>query len=458
MANEVIVMNTKVIALVVVVIVVAAGAVGAAALLNNKGSNEKYYAIDGALNVYGNADGDYKIDGNDLSVIQDVIDGKKRFAHYPLADANLDGKVDSADKDLVNKIINKESCTINIINQKKTAGNYNSSVKWPVKSAIATGSSNNLLLFTFAGINEYVHGICYSTTPDWVLFPYYKDVTKLANSSTAISIDAANDTIKEYNVTALISDYTDSTISNESEYNKNGIDVIRVSAAVTDPDKYASQLLMLGFLFGTETKALEFAEWNTKVLKEIGDKVATIADANKKTVVTSNSAASTKGVWLSAGVSDYRAVMEQAGGVYAIGDDYDIYAVSGYTSGAYFKKGDTWLYQPDVNPDYIISMRVSTWYSGTVDVKDLWEKSVSAFDESEAYTNKHVYVMTGDAPITIRIAYAAAILYPDVFTMDWANDLNKEVFEKFYPADINPEGKSFVISYDDYTAAKAAAA
>ena len=452
-------MNTKVIALVAVVIVVAAGTIGAVALLNkNGGSDEKNYAIDGALNVYGNADGDYKIDNSDVDIIQDIIDGKKRFAHYPLADANLDKKVDSEDKDLVKKIINKESCTINIINQKKTAGNYDSSVKWPVKSAIATGSSNNLLLFTLAGINEHIHGICYSTTPDWVLFPYYKDVARLGESSTAIPIDAANDTIKAHSVTAVLSDYTDSTISNESEYNKNGIDVIRVSAAVTDPDKYSSQLLMLGFLFGTETKAMEFAEWNTKVLNEIKDKVATIPAEKLKKVVTSNSAASTKGVWISAGVSDYRAVMEAAGGVYGIPDSYDIKGVSGYTSGAYFKKGDTWLYEPEISPDYIISMRVSTWYSGTVNIVDLWEKSVSAFDETSAYIGKNVYVMTGDAPITIRIAYAAAIMYPDVFTMDWANGLNAEVFEKFYPADIDTSGKSFVITFDDYDKAKKAAA
>ena len=451
-------MNTKVIALVAVVVVVAAGSIGAVVLLNqNNNSSEKNYAIDGALNVYGNADGDYKIDNNDLNVIQDIIDGKKRFAHYPLADANLDKKVDSEDKELVKKIINKEECTINIINQKKTAGNYDSTVKWPVKSAIATGSSNNLLLFTLAGINDKIHGICYSTTPDWVLFPYYENVTKLASSSTQISIDAANDTVKQYNVTALISDYTDSTINNEAEYNKKGIDVVRVSAAVTDPDKYASQLLMLGFLFGTETQAMEYAEWNTKVLKEISDKVATIDQEKLKKVVTSNSAASAKGVWISAGVSDYRAVMEAAGGVYGISDEFDVYGVSGYTSGAYFKKGDTWLYQPGTSPDYIISMRVSTWYSGTVNTVSLWEESVGAFDETSAYLNKNVYVMTGDAPITIRIAYAAAILYPDVFTMEWANGLNKEIMEKFSPGEINTDGKFFVISYDDYNAAKLAA-
>ena len=104
-------------------------------------------------------------------------------------------------------------------------------------------------------------------------------------------------------------------------------------------------------------------------------------------------------------------------------------------------------------------MRVDKWYSGTVNKVTLWEESVSIFDDTSAYANKKVYVMTGDAPITIRIAYAAAILYPDLFTMEWADGLNKEIFEKYYPVkDIDPSGKSFVITYDDYTKAKAAAA
>ncbi|MBE6527145.1 MAG: hypothetical protein E7Z63_05190 [Thermoplasmata archaeon] len=443
-------MNTKAIAVIVVVVVVAAAAAGAFVLLNSDDKKDNSYAIDGALNVYGNADGDYKIDSDDLDVIQDIIDEKKSSADYPLADADKSGKVDDADKTLVQKIIDKEPCTVNIINQKKTAGNYDSTVKWPVKSAIATGSSNNLLLFTLAGINDKIHGICYSTTPDWTLFPIYKTVERLGTSSTAIPIDAANDTIKKYSVTALISDYTDSTISNEAEYKGNGIDVIRVSAAVTDPDKYASQLLILGFLFGTETQAMEFAEWNTKVLKDIKEKVDGIS--KKSSAITSNSKATAKGIWISAGASDYRNVLEAAGATYAISDSYDIKAVSGYTSGAYFNTGDSWIY--DIDPDFIVSMRVSSWYAGTVDIVTLWEESVGLFNMTESYQNKDVFVITGDAPITIRIAYAAAVMYPDVFSMDWANNLNKEIFEKYYPIDIDLTDKFFTISYDDYKAAK----
>ena len=445
------IMNTKSMVILAIVAVAAVAVVGGIVLFGQSDDDDKKtYAIDGSLNVYGNADRDYKIDNEDLQIVKDIVAGEKSFADYPFADADYNGTVNDADVELVQKILDKEPCTITHVNIKKTAGEYISQTSWPVKSAIATGSSNNLMLFTLAGINDKIHGICYSSTPDYTLFPTYEKVERLGTKSTAISLDAANDTIKQYKVTALISDYTDSTISNESEFEDNGIDVIRISAAVVDPDKYASQLLLIGFLFQSETKAMEFSEWNTKVLKDIASKVSTIE--KKKTVITCNSAASSKGVWVSAGASDYRDVVEAAGGVYAITDDYDVQSISGYTSGAYFAEGDTWIY--NLNPDAIVSIRVSDWYSGSLDIVKKYEESVGLFKQTKAYEDGYVSVITGDAPISIRVAYAAAMMYPDVFSIEWANELNEEAFEKFYPVDIDFKGKTFAITSEDYEAAK----
>ena len=446
-------MDSKAMAVLAVVAIVAVGGIACFVFFGGgSGSGEKY-AIDGTLNVYGNADRDYKIDNADLKIIKDVKDGKATLEDYPFADANCSGAVDDDDVALVEKILKNEPCTVYFVNVKKTAGEYISTVKWPIESAIATGSSNNLLLFTFAGINEKIHGIA-RQTPDWGLFPYYKDVTQLNTTTTKITLDMANDTIKQYNVTALISDYTDSTISNEQEFRDNGIDVIRVSAAVTDPDKYASQLLLMSFMFNigddAHKKALEFAEWNTKVLKDIKTKTAAITD--KHTAIVTSSGLTNNRIWISAGTSDYRDVVEVAGAQYAIGDNFDIYSISGYTSGAYYYHGDTWLY--NLNPEYIIAIADSTYYSGTVDVVSLFENRLQLFDETQAYENKNIAVVMGNGPVTMRVAYCAALLYPEVFTMEWANNLHKEMMEKFFPGELDLDGKFFVITYDDYIAAK----
>lgn len=442
--------------LIAVIVVVAVVAVAAFVMMG--GSSSDKYSINGSLNVYGNADGDYKIDQKDIGVIEDVIDGKKTLAQYPFADANTDGVVNQKDIDLVNKIINKQNCTVYIVNQKKTAGEYISTVKWPIKSAITAASSNMLLLFEFSGLTDQIKGISFTSSSDPALektiFGYYATITKLGTSSTAISIDAATDTINKYNVTAVIADYTDSTLSNEAAFVADGIDVIRVSAAVTDPDKYASQIMLMSFLFNTQSDAIyEYAEWNTKVINDITKKLEKVKE--KATVIACNGAISsssgTKRIWVSAGSSDYKDVVETAGATYAITDEF-LKTISTYTSGAYFNEGDTWVYQ--LNPSSIISIRTGAWYEGNVDPVKMFEESLSIFDKTQAWETDHVAVIAGDAPITVRIAYAAAILYPNLFSMEWADGINKEAMNKFYPEEVNLDGKYFCITKEVYNALK----
>jgi len=460
-------MEQKVIIVLVAVIAVVAVAGAAVFLMGGNNDSGEKYSINGALNVYGNADGDYKIDQKDLDIINDIINGKKDAKDYKFADADQKNGVTQDDAELVKKIINKEPCTVYIVNQKKTAGEYTSSVKWPIKSAIATASSNNLLLFELSGLTDQIKGITFTSSSDpaieKTLFAYYADrdkVAKLGTSSTAIDIDAAMDTIKSKNVTAVITDYTDSTLSNEAQFNANGIDVIRISSAVTDPDRYSSQLLMMAFLFDTNNeKIYEFAEYNTKILNEIKEKLKSVD--SKRKVITCNGAGSVDKatgiprMWVSAGSSDYRDVVEAAGGVYGIDEDL-LGRISTYTSGAYFNEGDTWVYE--INPSAIISIRAGGWYEGSVDTVKMFEESLSIFNKTGAWENGGVAVIAGDAPITVRIAYAACMLYPEIFDLDWANEINQNIMDKFYPEKLNLEGKPFCITKEVYEAAKKAAA
>ena len=77
--------TTKIIAVVVVLVLVVAGI--AAFMIFNNGSG-KGASIDAALEVYGNADNDYKIDEADKTVINKIIKGEDGYTleKYPLAD------------------------------------------------------------------------------------------------------------------------------------------------------------------------------------------------------------------------------------------------------------------------------------------------------------------------------------------------------------------------------------
>lgn len=427
-----------------VVVVAVAGCAGAVYVLNDDDKDGDKFSMVSGLPVFGNADGNGVIDSSDLAIVKDVKDGKKTLEEYPYADANQDGEVNDADVELVQKIINKESCTIYHVNTCST-GNYVASTAWPVKSAVSTGAANMLMLLTLAGVKDMVHGITYSasSSPDPALFPTFSKMKSLGSSSTKMTTDAVGDIQKTYNVTALISDKTASTISNESDFEAQNIDVIRVDAAYVDVEKFTTQIILIGFLFGTETQALSVAEWELETMKEINDKVATIE--NKVSAITTNGSTA-KGAWVSAGTSDYLDVIKAAGGNYAIGDgDFP----STYASGAYFVTGDTWLYKCDF--DYIVSIRTGGWYSGMTqeEITKKYDDTMEYLTATEAYQNHNAYVIVGDAPVILRVAYAACVMYPEIFSTEWADDLNKEFFEKFYDVDIDFTGKTFVISYND---------
>ena len=77
-------MNAKIIAIVAVVVIVAGGA-GAFMVLNNGNGAKNVERVDTALAVYGNANNDTVINNNDVTLIQEIIDGKKVLKDYPFA-------------------------------------------------------------------------------------------------------------------------------------------------------------------------------------------------------------------------------------------------------------------------------------------------------------------------------------------------------------------------------------
>ncbi|WP_400202015.1 dockerin type I domain-containing protein, partial [Candidatus Methanarcanum hacksteinii] len=106
--------KTKMIALAAVAIIVVA-AVAVVLVTNNSSSDDVQVKSD--LRVFGNANGDYKIDSKDLDIIEDYLkltesERAQKLIENPLADADYDGIITEADRDLVKKIVNGESCTV----------------------------------------------------------------------------------------------------------------------------------------------------------------------------------------------------------------------------------------------------------------------------------------------------------------------------------------------------------
>lgn len=121
-------MNAKIIAVAAVAIIVLAGAGGILYFKDNKDSDDAIdlVANDVHLDIFGNADGNSRIDKEDVRIIQDYLDGKIELSDmlvttdangksYYVADANRDGKITSEDVDFVNSLIDRTADKVHFL-------------------------------------------------------------------------------------------------------------------------------------------------------------------------------------------------------------------------------------------------------------------------------------------------------------------------------------------------------
>ena len=448
--------NTMKITAVVVVIVVAVAGIAAFLVMNNgSGSSVK---IDAALEVYGNADGDYKIDNADKDVIQKIIDGKEGYtlAKYPLADTNYDGKVTTADIDALKLIIDGKNTTVYHLNHttdtdKYPSGTYVVSTAWPITKTVANGAANALIMYALVDIKSNIVGINYSSSspPDSVIWPDFAKMPSLGTSTMYISEDLLVECLEANPGTSAVltadnKGYLDGSkgLSEQEIEEKYHLDVIRVEHAAADADSYCSALLLVGFLFQKDSEAVAVSEWTTKVYKDITDKTSKVTTKVKAT-------ASSYYTYLSALNSDYSDYIAYAGG--------EVPLWKGATSSIYFdrtsSKFDPRVYEDQYQGDVIIVYRTgsgflkASWY----DTPDKWDAAtmndhLEHFSEFKAYENKQVWHTSGDMPIVARVIYSAAILYPDLFSMEDADKLHQEFVDKFLGGLYNVSELNFVLS------------
>lgn len=457
--------TTKLIA-VVVILVIAAASVGGYMVLK-KDKKDSGMEIEAALEVYGNADNDYKIDSGDVSIIKKVMNGDEGYdlSKYPLADANNDAKVTQEDIDLVNKIINGEKTTVWVISHTTDTsvpnGEYAVTVNWPVTKCVANGAANALIIYEMIGLRENIVGINYSSgsPPDPVVYKHYFDMPSLGPSTMYLNETDLSNAVTDNPGTTLVvtadnKGYLDGTKGVSETYIRETmkLDVVRIEHAAVDPDEYSSALLMLGFLFQKDTKAQEAAEWTTQIFKEVTEKTS-------GTTAKVRVAATSYYNYLSARNSDYADVVVQAGGTYVI--------PSSKTSSVYFENSGTHVADPDIlkpenQPDVIIALRTSaflgkaadgaSWYGDT----SKWSVSsmqsqLKHFEVFDCYGEgkEKVYTISGDCPIVARVLYSAALLYPDLVSMEFANEKHQEFVDMFLGGSYKVADCHFVLTQKD---------
>lgn len=440
-------MDTKVVIAVAVVAILAVAGIGTAIALNNKGGSSNPADIpvdnimDGAtLKVLGNANKDNVIDDKDVKAIEKYIEDGVKYETIPIADANNDKKINSDDIDVVKKIIAKEDTTVWHVNyydidQNTTMDTQLVSTAFPIKKCIITASTNTAMTMMLLGItsSDVVVGAAYSSLDSKLFGSTFADtnkVTKVNTTATKIEFEAGvsnatSELIKNKQVTAIISDWNKSYLTNWQEFENANVDIVRGASASVDYVVSENTYRTLGLLFGVDqTRVDTIADLNTYVLKAVAQKGATVTE--KKAAVASSNTGD-----VSAGNSDYTALITLAGGEWGL---------KGYTAAdsATIKVKDhdeVFSY----NFDYVFHIRTYLGYTAKTPAKisDEYDKYVADFLAWDKTDGKAEYLISGTMPVPLRAAYIGNVLYPELFPIEWVESFHSDYVALFTGATVN---------------------
>lgn len=420
-------MNSKQLIAIAVVIVVAVAAVAAALAITGGGDGDGD-STPGAVKtgaIYGNVNGDTRVDQTDISMVQDVIDGKKTLAEYPLADANKDDKVDYDDLDIVKRMSERQPTEIVVVNYL----GENVTIDYPVKDYAFLGGTNVRTAIAVLGLadgmlangtNKYISPILDKALYDG------KESRKISTLSSSLTTENIN-TLVNAGARIVISEESGMSSSDEMVRALQGVGIDYLELNFKDLTHSKASISTMGILFGCEDKAERYNDWTDSVMETIvsseGNRFGT---ATVLCVTMSNSVSGTE--------SDYYAATQEVGGK-NLADWND--------KTRKFNTGDSWLYDKKYNADFMFHFK-SLSFPEPPSQDDL-DKYLGYF--SETYTCKEAngyYLINGVLPLPVRNAVMAEIMYPECFEEGWSQTLFQEYVDTFLGIDFQVSKNQYI--------------
>ena len=448
--------NTTTIVLVVAALVVAAG--GASFFLLHQGSSDNEAINKSPLPVFGNANEDGYVNGDDVDLINKMIDEQTPIESYPFADANRDGKLNDDDIKIVNDLIAGNPTRVIFVDQYdlvKEKYRY-VTVDYPLKD-IVTQNADMLLLTQMISGDDRVAG--YIANIDNYPAEFHK-VTHNGYSKcigTTARFIAASDWegIKNLDVQlhdkgsqigailvhseAAVGDYKD-------DIEAAGIPLVYLRC--TDPIYSIDAGVLLGFLMGPDhfDKAVKYGIDCRDTISSITDKVSGINDADRKRFISLCMVC-----YVGQTESQYTKI-----GLFAGGKE-----MSGLEGNTSVKLEDTEaITKYNDKIDYILNC--STQDCVLVDPISLWEDTGVRYIEKSTHYKDMVWINMS-MPVPCRVMYATSIFYPDIISRAEADSFFQTMVDKHmsYLNDTVADGEFSVkndmftlLNYQDYEDAK----
>ncbi len=397
--------TTKILAIAVVA-VIAIGGISAYLLIGDDDEVVKNYS--GRLQIFGNADNDDHIDSDDLKAFDEMYESNSwDKTKNPYADANRNGVLDDGDREIIQKLVNKESCKVSYINGLGDVA----TVEYPLKKIAIAGTSIHPVINALgaADLAKAKAGGTKSLNP--VLDEPTFDLPSIGSSPYKID----KELMSNYDIDAVITLYSSTYDQVETALAGTPVQCVRIDPESTDSS--LNTYLLMGFLLQKTERADVIVGFYDKYNKIIADKVAKIED--KKTSITMYS-------FSMCGTKYYLTENSVSAGTINLSD---------FEKNTQSMKDDmgAWAAVPKYQADYIIQ------YEGMSLRNDDAANKVDKYTAYGQYAAKmdaypeHYFVVNKNMHDIARIAFTAGVIYEEEFGLDFAYDLYQELIEVFYP-------------------------
>ncbi|MBQ8180036.1 MAG: hypothetical protein IJ026_06340 [Candidatus Methanomethylophilaceae archaeon] len=395
--------RNQIIAIAAVIILAVAGA--AVVLVTSGDDGPSDMDTTGRLMVYGNATNDDYLDNEDVKCLEDIISsGTWDKEASPLADADQDGSITEADVDMVKRLVNGESMTV-YYNGYSGGDPAICKVKYPIVNCVVAGTNPAMILKSI-GCQDLVVGYALGTSPDTV---YFSDIIANGEAVSDSILKVDEEIFSELGTRTIITQDSASYIKNESTFVLSGADVVRIAASNTQDS--LSSAITLGFLMQREESAQAYAKYCDDLLADIEKKLEEVDEkVTSLSVTMSNSVGGT--------TSDYYDATTRAGSINIA--DWN-------TTTQKYEEGAEWIHQYPAQ--FIIHARTLGY--GEIDIQKTWTSNGELFSDTHAYKNGNYYILNGNIPVHLRVAYMAEIFYPDIFGEGYGDKAHQEYVDEF---------------------------
>ncbi len=415
--------------------------------------------VSATVPVYGNANNDLYINSDDVKIIQAIADGKTAWdkEKIPYADANCDGKVDSADVTLVNNIISKTKSTVYY----KNYFGENQALNFPLKNRkICVTYWQQAEEMAILGEWQNVRVASANVTERNGLLYDLSNVKTIGTVGSSKITDAGAEVITNEGIDLIVATPSSTVKETADKFIAKGVDVVYLwyAAEYTIPT-----IMTMGILMDKETKAKEYYDYCSSVESKIVDKVG----GNKANVLVTCLFEDEASRYSSKGGMDVLSG-DQAGAYYLINKIGNAYHADDTDNWGYSYRSTEWIIANDTF-DWIIDCESGAGFANvdghffTQDAyNERFEKNVIYYKGTNAYKSGNLIGSTFDF-LSGFSGYAmlpviASQMYGDsVYSMEEALGNLQYWFDNFTAADVDVKsqggyrytGTEYKTSYDN---------